>query len=46
VGTHATGRINRQDFGINFSKLLDNGGRVVGDEVAIELDVELKRPAQ
>jgi hypothetical protein len=24
----------------------DNGGRIVGDEVAIELDVELKRPAQ
>jgi polyisoprenoid-binding protein YceI len=33
--------INRQDFGIAWSKKLDAGGVVVGDEVAITIDVEL-----
>ncbi|MGE0405316.1 MAG: YceI family protein [Candidatus Korobacteraceae bacterium] len=31
--------INRQEWGINYSKLLDNGGLVAGNEVEIELDV-------
>lgn len=42
-GTHATGTINRQDFGMNFNKALDTGGFVVSDEVQIELDIEMKR---
>ncbi|MSP56603.1 MAG: polyisoprenoid-binding protein [Myxococcales bacterium] len=41
--THATATINRQDFGMTFSKTLDTGGFVVSDEVQIELDLELKR---
>jgi len=32
--------INRRDFGMNFSKVMDNGGLVVGNDVEIELDVE------
>jgi polyisoprenoid-binding protein YceI len=40
AGFTAEGKINRKDFGINWSKALDNGGLVVGDEVLIKLDIE------
>jgi polyisoprenoid-binding protein YceI len=40
TGWEATGVINRRDFGVNFSKVLDNGGLAVGDEVTIELAIE------
>lgn len=43
TGTRATGVINRQDFGLSWNKALDGGGYVVGDEVALELEVELAR---
>jgi polyisoprenoid-binding protein YceI len=41
VGAVATGKINRADFGITWNKALDAGGVLVGEEVAITLDVEL-----
>lgn len=41
VGAFATAAINRKDFGINFNALMDNGGAMVGDEVYINLEVEL-----
>jgi polyisoprenoid-binding protein YceI len=37
VGFEATLRISRQDFGIAYSKTMDNGGLVVGNTVNIEL---------
>lgn len=40
AGFTAEGKLNRKDFGMNWSKTLDNGGLVVGDEVAIKLDIE------
>lgn len=40
AGFSAEGKINRKDFGMNWSKALDNGGLVVGDEVAIRLEIE------
>jgi polyisoprenoid-binding protein YceI len=40
VGASATGKINRKDFGVNWSKSLDGGGLVVGDEVTIQLDLQ------
>lgn len=40
AGFTAEGTINRQDFGMKFSKLLDNGGLMVGDEVKILLEIE------
>jgi polyisoprenoid-binding protein YceI len=36
--------IDRKDFGITFGKTLDNGGAIVGDQVAITIDVEVTRP--
>ena len=37
IGFEARVRINRQDFGISYSKVMDNGGLVVGNTVNIEL---------
>jgi polyisoprenoid-binding protein YceI len=44
VGVVAETKLNRQDYGINWSRALDNGGLVVANEVKIELSLEA-RPA-
>jgi len=33
-------KINRQVYGMNWNKVLDNGGLTVGNDVTIELDIE------
>ena len=44
-GASATATINRQDFGINYNKMLDTGGLVVSNEVQITIDIEfIRRP--
>lgn len=40
IGVEASLKLNRQDFGISWSKTLDNGGLVVGNEVQIDLSAE------
>ena len=40
-GISAEVTINRQDYGLSWSKALETGGVVVGDEVHIVLDLEL-----
>jgi polyisoprenoid-binding protein YceI len=40
VGFHATGTLNRKDFGINWNKTLDNGGMLVSETVDIDLAIE------
>lgn len=40
TGGRATVTINRKDYGINFDKQLDGGGVLVGDEVAVTIEVE------
>ena len=42
-GAQAMGRISRKDFGLNWNKALEAGGVLVGDEVSILLDIELKQ---
>jgi polyisoprenoid-binding protein YceI len=42
-GASATATINRQDFGVSWSKKLDGGGLVVADDVYISIDTELAR---
>ena len=37
----ATTKVNRQDFGVKWNATLDNGGVVVGDDVSINIDVEM-----
>jgi polyisoprenoid-binding protein YceI len=45
VGAHATTRINRKDFGLLWNRILESGGVLVDDEVAITIDVELVKKA-
>ena len=42
-GASATATINRKDFGLTWNKTMDNGGMVVGEDVAIQLEVEFVR---
>ena len=41
VGATATTTINRQDFGVSWSRSIDGGGYVVSDEVKITIELEL-----
>lgn len=43
VGASATTKIKRSDFGLTWNKALESGGVLVGDEVAISIDVEAVR---
>lgn len=40
VALSATTKVNRKDFGLTWNAALETGGVLVGDEVAITLDVE------
>ena len=40
-GASATTKISRKDFGIGWNKVLETGGVVVGDEIAISIDIEI-----
>jgi len=40
AGFTAEGTINHKDFGMQWTKLLDNGGLVVGDNIKIKLEIE------
>jgi polyisoprenoid-binding protein YceI len=40
-GTSASTTVNRKDFGLNWNKALETGGLMVGDEVTVQLEVEL-----
>ena len=43
AGAQATAKLDRRDFGITWSKALDGGGVMVGDEVDVTIDVEATR---
>jgi polyisoprenoid-binding protein YceI len=42
-GASASTTIKRRDFGLTWNKTMDNGGAVVGEDVAIQLEVEFVR---
>lgn len=44
-GAAAETKISRKDFGLTYNQALETGGVVVGDEVHINVEVELVRPA-
>ena len=44
MGVDASLKINRQDFGITWSRALDTGGLLVGNEVTIDISVEALIP--
>jgi len=41
AGFHASGRIDRKDFGLTWNQTLETGGVLVGDEVRMPIDREL-----
>lgn len=43
LGAEASLTINRQDFGVSWSKALDSGGLVVANDVKIDINVEAKQ---
>ncbi|MET0388863.1 MAG: YceI family protein [Polyangiales bacterium] len=38
-----SGKVDRRDFGLSWNKTLDQGGLLVGDEVAIDVKLELNK---
>jgi polyisoprenoid-binding protein YceI len=40
IGITATGKINRQDYGVKWNKTLDSGGVMVSDDVDINVSLE------
>ena len=44
TGTTATTKLNRQDYGVNWSRALDGGGVVVSDDVSVTIDIQLISP--
>jgi polyisoprenoid-binding protein YceI len=40
IGVQATLTLNRQDYGVSWSKTMDEGGLVVGDEVQVKIQLE------
>ena len=40
AGFTATGEINRRDFGVNFTAVMETGGAVVSDKVTLHLEIE------
>jgi polyisoprenoid-binding protein YceI len=40
IGLSATAKINRKDFGLAWNAALETGGFLVGEEIAVTLDVE------
>jgi polyisoprenoid-binding protein YceI len=43
AGFKATGKINRQDYGLKWSKTTEAGGLVVSDEVELICKIELNK---
>ena len=41
AGFSATGKVKRSEFGLTWNQVLETGGFVVGDDIKINLDVEL-----
>jgi len=38
---HATGKLDRRDFGLTWNQALETGGILVGEEIRLSIDVEL-----
>lgn len=43
IGASAHAKIKRSDFGMTWNTVLEAGGVIVGDEISMQLDVELQR---
>ena len=43
AGFEITGKINRKEFGLNWSMVTEAGGVVVGDEVKLSLNIQVTK---
>ena len=43
AGFSATGEINRKDWGIEYNAALETGGVLIGEQVKLQLDIELAK---
>ena len=43
AGFEVEGKINRKDFGLTFNMFTETGGMIVGEEIKIQLDIQLIR---
>ena len=43
IGATATTMVDRRDFGLLYNELIEGGGAVVGNQVAITIDLEMTR---
>lgn len=46
AGFSATTKINRKDFGLNWNVALETGGVLVGEEITIDIELELVKQAE
>ncbi len=44
-GAEAVTKISRKNFGLTYNPVLEGGGVMVGDEIAISLEVEFVKSA-
>jgi polyisoprenoid-binding protein YceI len=44
AGATATTTLNRKDYGVSWSRAIDGGGVVVGDEVYVTIELSLVQP--
>jgi polyisoprenoid-binding protein YceI len=40
-GVSAKAKLNRNDYGVSYSKVIEGGGAMVGNEISVELELEL-----
>jgi len=45
MGGTAKARLNRKDFGLTYNMALETGGVLVGEEIEIQIELELVRQA-
>jgi polyisoprenoid-binding protein YceI len=45
IGASATTTLDRREFGLVYSRLLEGGGAVVGDQISVNIDLEMTRAA-
>ena len=46
IGLEAKAKLNRKEYGLQYSQALETGGLVVGDEVQLEINAEAVRPGK
>jgi polyisoprenoid-binding protein YceI len=47
IGIEGSFTLNRQNYGVRYSRLMDNGGLVVSDEVKVEINIQaIYRPQE